>query len=99
VELLQACLLALQRLAEHHATLGEYEDAIRYYQQVLEKDSYQESAYREIMRCQALMGERSSALQAYHQLAEFLENELGVAPAPETTTVYEQILQGKIAPH
>jgi DNA-binding SARP family transcriptional activator len=98
-ELLQACLLALQRLAEHHATLGEYEDAIRYYQQVLEKDSYQESAYREIMRCQALMGERSSALQAYHQLAEFLENELGVAPAPETTTVYEQILQGKIAPH
>jgi DNA-binding SARP family transcriptional activator len=51
------------------------------------------------MRCQALMGERSSALQGYHQLAEFLENELGVAPAPETTTVYEQILQGKIAPH
>jgi DNA-binding SARP family transcriptional activator len=97
-ELLQAYSLALQRLAEYHATLGEYEEAIRCYERVLEKDSYQESVYREIMRCQALMGERSSALQGYHQLAEFLENELGVAPAPETTTVYEQILQGKIAP-
>jgi ATP/maltotriose-dependent transcriptional regulator MalT/DNA-binding SARP family transcriptional activator len=97
-ELLQAYLLALQRLAEHHAILEEYEPAIHYYERVLERDSYQESAYREIMRCQALMGERSSALQTYHQLAEVLENELGVAPAPDTTTVYEQILQGRILP-
>jgi DNA-binding SARP family transcriptional activator len=96
--LLQAYLLALQRLAEHHAILEEYEPAIHYYERVLERDSYQESAYREIMRCQALMGERSSALQTYHQLAEVLENELGVAPAPDTTTVYEQILQGRILP-
>jgi len=95
-ELLQKYLLALQHLGEHHTSQGNYQEAIRVYQQILEKDNYQEKAHREIMRCQALLGERSAALKSYHRLAEFLEEELGVDPAPETTELYEQILYGKI---
>ena len=62
------------------------------------RDSYQESVYREIMRSQALLGERSAALKTYHRLAKHLEEELGAGPAAETTAVYEQILQGRIGP-
>lgn len=97
-DLFQEYLMALQRLGEYHAAEGDYQEAIRFYERVLEKDNYQESAHREIMCCRALMGERSAALRSYHRLAEFLEKELGAAPAPATTALYEQILQGKIAP-
>jgi two-component SAPR family response regulator len=97
-ELLQQYLTALQRLGEYHAAQGDYREAIRFYAKVLEKDSYQEGVHREIMRCQAMMDERNAALKSYHRLAEFLEKEFGVDPAPQTTALYEQILQGKIGP-
>jgi len=93
-DLMKKYLSALQHLAAHHADQGEYREAMGLYELVLEKDSYQESAFREIMRCQALLGDRSAALRSYHRLAEFLDKELGVDPAPETTALYEQILQG-----
>lgn len=97
-ELLQQYVLALRRLGEHFSMEGDYGRAIRFYQQVLEKDEYQESAYREVMRCQALLGDRNAALRTYHKLAELLEEELGARPSPDTTALYEQILQGKVTP-
>ncbi len=97
-DLLQKCLLALQRLGEYYVAQGDYREAMRFYEKVVEKDSYQESAHREIMLCQTLLGERNAALRSYHQLAELLEKELGADPALETTALYEQILQDKIAP-
>ena len=94
----QQYLAALQHLGQYCTEQGNYRQAIRHYEQVLEKDNYQENAHREIMRCQALLDKRSEALKSYHRLAEFLERELGAEPAPETTALYEQILQGKIGP-
>jgi DNA-binding SARP family transcriptional activator len=95
--LLRKHLSALQRLGQYHAERGDYRQAIGFYEQVLGKDAYQESAHREVMRCQALLGRRSAALKCYHRLARLLEEELGVAPAPETTRLYEQILQNRIS--
>ena len=96
--LLQKYLGALWYLGEYHAANGDHEQALGFYERLVEKDSYQESAHREILRCHALLGERSVALKSYHHLAEFLESELGVPPAPETTALYEQILRGEVAP-
>jgi two-component SAPR family response regulator len=93
-DLTREYLTALQRLGEYHAARNEHREAIRYFERVLEKDNFRESAHREIMRCEALLGERNAALRRYHRLAEFLEDELGVAPAGETSTLYEEILQG-----
>ncbi len=93
--LLREYLGALQHLGKHHADRGEYGEAIRYYERVLERDNYQESAHREIMRCQVSLGMRSAALKSYHRLAEILERELDAEPAPETVSLYERILQGK----
>ena len=95
-ELLRKYLSALLRLGMYHAERGDHRQAIGFYEQVLAKDAYQETAHREVMRCQALLGRRSAALRTYHRLAQLLEEELGVDPAPETTRLYEQILQNRI---
>ncbi len=97
-ELQQKHITALQRLGDYHSAQGDHQTAIRFYEQLLDKDSYQEAAYRGIMRCQALHGERSAALKNYHRLARLLEEELGTGPSNETTTLYEQILRGEIGP-
>jgi DNA-binding SARP family transcriptional activator len=95
-ELLQKHLIALLRLGEYDASEGRYGRAIQFYEKALAKDSFQESAHRAIMRCQALLGERSAALKTYHRLAELLETELGADPASESTALYEQILRGEV---
>jgi len=97
-ELQQSYLTALQRLGQYHSDQGDYLQAMQWYDKVLKKDSYQEPSYQAIMRCQALLGQRSAALKTYHRLAELLENELGARPSAETTALYQQILQGKIEP-
>jgi two-component SAPR family response regulator len=95
-DLTRKYLTALQRLGQYHAARQDYRQAMQYHQRVLDKDNFQESAHREIMRSEALLGERNAALRKYHRLAEFLEDELGVAPAPATTALYEQILRGEL---
>jgi ATP/maltotriose-dependent transcriptional regulator MalT/two-component SAPR family response regulator len=94
-DLIRKYLSALQRLGQYHDSRKDYRQAMQYYRRILDKDSYQERAHREIMRFEALLGERTAALRRYHRLAEFLEDELGVAPAPETTALYEGILRGE----
>jgi ATP/maltotriose-dependent transcriptional regulator MalT/two-component SAPR family response regulator len=98
-ELMEKYLTVLQRLGQYHAARKDHRQAMQYYERVLDKDSFQETAHRELMRCEALLGERNAALRRYHRLAEFLENELGVAPAPETTALYDEILHGKLDGH
>ena len=97
-ELQQTYISALQRLGDHRLELGDRTSAMRHYQQILDKDNYQEAAYRGIMRCQALNGERNAALKTFHRLAKLLEEELGTGPSAETTTTYEQILQDRFGP-
>jgi DNA-binding SARP family transcriptional activator len=45
------------------------------------------------MRAHALGGNRAEALWAYERCRKLLANELGVDPAPETKTVYRQIVK------
>ncbi|OQB26866.1 MAG: Serine/threonine-protein kinase PknK [Chloroflexi bacterium ADurb.Bin180] len=98
-ELQQRYISALQRLGDYRLERGERAAAMRYYQQIVDKDSYQEAAYRGIMRCQALNGERNAALKTYQRLARLLEEDLGTGPSAETTSTYEQILQGRLPAH
>ncbi|MGC8787772.1 MAG: AfsR/SARP family transcriptional regulator, partial [Anaerolineae bacterium] len=97
-ELRQQYLIALLRLGQYYTDQGKYRTAIDFYEKALKVDNYQESAYRGIMYCLALLGERSAALKTYHRLAKLLEEELDAKPAFETTELYEQILQDKIGP-
>src|ERR687896_230808 len=60
----------------------------------LSLDPLNEAAHRDLMRLYAARGERSAAVHQYRECVAILERELGVAPLPETTALYEAITQG-----
>lgn len=67
--------------------------AVAYAQRLVRHDTLNEDACRRLMHLLALKGDRSGALRAFHACAGALERELGIAPAPETTEIYERLLR------
>jgi ATP/maltotriose-dependent transcriptional regulator MalT/DNA-binding SARP family transcriptional activator len=70
---------------------GLAHDAIGLGWRVLENDRAHEDAYRLLMRAHASLGERSTALRLYARCTAMLQEELGVAPMPETTLLYSTL--------
>ncbi|MFQ5794790.1 MAG: BTAD domain-containing putative transcriptional regulator [Candidatus Bipolaricaulia bacterium] len=89
-------LTALGRLAECHARLRNYPQAIEYCQRMIELDPYREEGYRQQMRYHSYAGEPRKALNVYEACVEVLRDELDVEPAPETRELYRQIRNGEI---
>jgi DNA-binding SARP family transcriptional activator len=92
----QLCLNALERLTTLYESQGDLTTAIHYAQQLLRLDPLQESIYLQLMRLQALHGDRAGALRTYHTCATILERELAVEPGPEIQDAYARLL--KLAP-
>ena len=88
-------LEALLALGQLCFAEGRYAEATEAYRQAIASDSYQEVAHRELMRCYVRQGERGQALRHYQSLLEWMRDELGSPPAPETTALYERLRQGK----
>jgi predicted ATPase/DNA-binding SARP family transcriptional activator/Tfp pilus assembly protein PilF len=90
-------LLALwARLADCHAHFREYESALKWTQRIVEAAPWREGAYRQKMLYHYLAGEQSEAVQTYHTCVQALQTHLGVEPAPQTRTLYEQILRRQV---
>ena len=81
----------LQRLVHWHSSQGSYDEAIVYARRRLSLDPLRESSHRELMRLYAQARQRAAALRQYRECERVLDEELGVAPSEETTTLYEQI--------
>jgi predicted ATPase/DNA-binding SARP family transcriptional activator len=94
-ELRRKHLEALLLLGHIHFTEGHYVQAADAYRQALVRDRYLEDAHRELMRCYARLGERGQALRHYQTLVEWLRDELGAPPAPETSALVEQLRRGE----
>ncbi len=88
----QEALLGLGRLLFAE---GRYAEAVEAYRRLIGHDTLLEEAHRELMRCQARMGERGRALRHYRDLLELLREELGSSPAPETSELYERLRRGE----
>lgn len=84
------------RLAREAATPEEIEAAVAHLQPLLAGDPADEVVHRQLMRLFALLGRRHDALRQYQACVEGLEAELGVPPMPETRTLQEEILSGKV---
>ncbi len=95
--LLRKASTALRRLAEHAECCGELEQALAYAQRSIALEPWQEEAHRRVMRLYALSGQRPAALEQYEACKRILLEELDVQPADETTHLYEQIRDEKIA--
>ncbi|MFL7795226.1 MAG: BTAD domain-containing putative transcriptional regulator [Anaerolineae bacterium] len=94
----QRMLVALEALAAHYVTVGDYVKARGYVRQQLTLEPWREEAHRQLMRALALDGQRSVALAQYKTCRRVLADELGVEPAPETEALCEEIRTGELAP-
>ncbi len=73
-----------------------YAEARMLAERQLEIDDLRESAYQQLMEISARNGQRNEALAVYEKCRRHLMEELGMAPAKRTTTLYEQILAGDL---
>jgi DNA-binding SARP family transcriptional activator/predicted ATPase len=91
-------LQALGALASYHDDRGEYDRALPVARRQLELEPWREGAHRQLMRALALSGQREAALAQYHTCMCLLQEELAIAPAEETVTLYEAIRDGTPLP-
>jgi len=77
------------------AARGDDALALERYAAGVGADPLREDAHRGVMASLARLGRTAEAVRAYEQCRRVLREELGVDPATETATAYEQILAGR----
>jgi DNA-binding SARP family transcriptional activator/Tfp pilus assembly protein PilF len=82
---------ALERLARSLAGDDATEGALGASRRWVELDPLHEPAHRLLMELLARAGEPAAAIAQYRECVRILDRELGVAPLPETTELYEAI--------
>jgi len=82
---------ALEKLARYDQEPEQWETALAYARRWLSLDPLHEPAHRQLMWLYAQSGQQAAALRQYQLCVETLQAELGVPPAPETTTLYNHI--------
>jgi len=84
----ETALFASGRL---HAAAGRHQAAVTAFRRAIEHEPLNESAHRELMACWEQLGETARAVRHYEELVALLRDEVGVAPAAETTALYERL--------
>jgi DNA-binding SARP family transcriptional activator len=84
-------LAVLTRLNNYYFERQDYGACIATCNKMLAVDSCLEDAHRLVMRCYSREGQYHLALRQYHQCVSMLEQELEVAPSPQTTQIFEKI--------
>lgn len=90
----------LAKLLAHQSGSGQTEAAIQTALRGLALDPLQEPVHRTLMGLYTQQGRWAAAFRQYHVCAGLLQRELGVAPEPETTQLYDDLRQkrGFLAP-
>lgn len=91
--LLSTLTRGLQCLASISNASGQGALAVQYMTEVLELEPYRETAYQDLMRLHASMGNRAEALRVFDRCRTLLRDELGASPSPQTEGVFLDILR------
>ena len=91
-------LQLLHTLAEAQLQRGEYEAAHAHAAHQIALEPWREEAHRQMILALARQGRRSEALAQYAECARLLEKEMGLLPAPETETLYNEIVSDSLPP-
>ena len=83
--------LDLHRFVAHNLATGDYQQGLRYAEQLLELDAYDDAAQRQRMWLLVRCGQPHVALQQFENFSQLLAEELGLEPMPETTQLYRHI--------
>lgn len=81
----------LEDLVQYHARRGEYGLAAGYARRIISLEPLREAAHRKLMEVLALDGRGPEALAQYATCRDLLAREFNIAPAAETTALYEAI--------
>lgn len=76
--------------------LHQYPAAIDAAGQAMAADPLDEAAGRALMRAYAATGEQAAALRVYESLRDALSADLGVAPSPQSTRLYNSLLAATV---
>jgi DNA-binding SARP family transcriptional activator/class 3 adenylate cyclase len=79
------------RLAGLCASRGTHQEAAGWYERLLESDPLNEEAVQGLLAILVERGKRTEALRRYRQFEQWLEDELGVPPQPETVALIAPI--------
>lgn len=83
----------LECLSAVSAMNGEAALAVQYAREVIDLEPFRETAYSQLMRLHAQMGNRAEALRVFGRCRELLREELGTSPSPELEAVFLEILR------
>ena len=81
----------LTQLSNYYFKRQDYGACTTTCNKMLAVDSCLEDAHRLLMRCYSRQGQYYLALRQYHQCLSMLEQELEIAPAPQTVQLFEKI--------
>jgi predicted ATPase/DNA-binding SARP family transcriptional activator len=81
----------LRQLVALDRARGDFPQALDYARQLLQHDPLREDVARELIALRYAAGDRGGALAEYQRLEQRLRDELGVAPMPETSALYQAI--------
>jgi DNA-binding SARP family transcriptional activator len=96
-EHLRLCYLdALDRLSALRLNSGDYADCVAVCLKLLGCDSCREDAHCRLMRCYSRQGQVQLAIRQYHSCVVALRTELGVAPAPATTELFDRLRRREV---
>jgi DNA-binding SARP family transcriptional activator len=91
---LREALLEIEgALASCYLALARTREALVHAREVLGRDPGRESAWRLVMEAHYRAGEQDQALRAFEECRQWLSEELGVDPLPETQALHEHILR------
>jgi DNA-binding SARP family transcriptional activator/ABC-type lipoprotein export system ATPase subunit len=97
-QLRQRAAVVLHKLTEAHLASSDYDHALPYARRLLEINPLDDLAQRRLMELLWRSGQRNAALQQYRKAHDVLAQELGVAPDPATTALYERLGQAPFPP-
>lgn len=89
-------LRGMGQLMAHLIQRQAYEEAIVLGERILQRDGLREEVHRALMYCHWQMQDWSAAALQFQHCAQLLQDELHVAPMPETVALYQQILADRV---
>jgi DNA-binding SARP family transcriptional activator len=96
-EVRAATLAALLQLSDD-ARRDDPARALRLAQEAIGLEPYMEQSYRAAMTASVAMGRPDEALRWYERCRQILDEDLGVAPAHETTLLHQEVLSSRLQP-
>ena len=87
-------LVSLDLLMNLYEGYGQFDLAIEQGMKSLLHNPVREHTYQNLMRLQALQGDRKTAIKLYDMCQKVLKEELGVTPSDETMALCKQIREG-----